>query len=324
MRTLLASGSGSARECLSKQLGQVAGRTSCQGPWYSTANLTFSFNPLKVRMPQRANLSFQISNPLGAADLMLHGNNKLHGWGQMPMPQSQLLYVRGFDPATNKYRYEVNERFGATAINQTASRLPVTLTAMMRVDVGPTFERQTLTRMLNNGRRTGNPAQKTPEPILKNYGSQGVMNPMAQILRQADTLELTGIQADSIAVLNRGYTLKLDSLWGPVAKFFAGLPDQYDEGEAYERYRMARQASVDALIKLAPTIKAVLNETQLRKLPTFVTPFLDTRYLASIRTGTAGGGLGPMMMGPGMAIPAGASFTGGGGGPVQVIRIGTP
>src|SRR5262249_13633628 len=148
----------------------------------------------------------QISNPLGAADLLLHGDNKLHGWGQMPIPQSQLLYVRGFDPATNRYTYEVNQTFGATSISQTASRLPVTLTVMMRIDVGPTFERQMLTQMLDGGRASG--GQKTPELALKTYGSIGVMNPMAQILRQADTLELSGIQADSIAVLNRAYTLK--------------------------------------------------------------------------------------------------------------------
>ncbi|HEY9230121.1 MAG TPA: hypothetical protein VIP11_25945, partial [Gemmatimonadaceae bacterium] len=324
MRSLLATGSASARDCLAKQMGRVADRSSCEGPWYSTANLSFSFNPLKVRMPQRANLSFQISNPLGAADLLLHGDNKLHGWGQMPQPQSALLYVRGFDPATNKYKYEVNQRFGATSINQTASRLPVMLTAMLRVDVGPTFERQQLTQMLDRG-RTAN-GQKAPELMLKTYGSVSVMNPMAQILRNADTLELTGPQADSIAVLNRNYTIKLDSLWSQVAKYLAALPERYDQGEAYERYRSARQAGVDALMKVAPSIKSLLTEAQFRKLPTFVTPFLDQRYLASIRSGTAGGGLGAMMMGGGMAMPAGGVFMGGGGGgaEVRIIRTGTP
>jgi hypothetical protein len=323
IKSLLENGSGSARACLKSQLGRAAGRSSCEGPWYSTANLSFSFNPLKVRMPQRTNLSFQISNPLGAADLLFHGDDHLHGWGQLPQPQNQLLYVRGFDPATSRYTYEVNKRFAATSINQTASRLPVMLTAMMRVDVGPTFERQMLTRFLNQG-RNGSGGQKTPEAFLKNYGSGGVQNPMAQILRQADTLELTGPQADSIAILNRQYTIKLDSLWTPVAKYWASLPDHYDEGEAYERYQVARRGSVDALIKVVPTIKAMLTEAQMRKLPTFVTPFLDTRYLASIRTGTAGGAFGgPMMMGPGMAMPAGAAIGGGGGG-MTIIRVGTP
>jgi len=321
IRSLLESGSGSARECLKSQLGHLAGRSSCEGPWYSTANLSFSFNPLKVRMPQRANLSFQISNPLGAADLLLHGDNNLHGWGQSPQPQSQLLYVRGFDPATNRYKYEVNKRFGATAITQTASRLPVVLTAMMRVDVGPTFERQMLTRMLDAG-RNGRGGQKAPEIQLKTYGSFGVQNPLAQILRQADTLELTGEQADRIAVLNRQYTIKVDSLWTPVAKYLAALPDDYDQSEAYERYQIARRGSVDALIAIVPTIRSMLTEAQMRKLPTFVTPFLDTRYLASIRTGTAGGGMGAIMMGGGggMALPA----MGAGGGDRQIIRIGTP
>src|SRR5207247_9616699 len=108
MQALLSSGSRSARDCLSKQLGHIAGRFSCEGPWTSTANMSFTFNPLKVRMPQRATLSFNVSNPLGAADLLLHGESKLHGWGQQATPDQALLYVRGFDPASQRYRYEVN------------------------------------------------------------------------------------------------------------------------------------------------------------------------------------------------------------------------
>ena len=39
-------------------------------------------------------------------------------------------------------------------------------------------------------------------------------------------------------------------------------------------------------------------------LPTYVTPYLDTRFLASVRSGTTGTGLGMIMMpGGGMAVP---------------------
>ena len=319
MRSLLATGSRSARDCLEKQLGQIATRNSCQGPWTTTANLTFSFNPVKVRMPQRANISFQISNPLGAADVLLHGESRLHGWGQTFVPTTQLLFVRGFDPSANRYKYEVNPRFGATALSQTATRLPVTLTAMLRVDVGPTRERQGLTQMLDRGRATG--GQKVPEIMFKAmYGSGGVINPMAQILRQADTLELTAVQADSIAVLNRAYTIKLDSIWSPVTKYLAALPDKYDQDEAYDRYRTAREASVDALIRIAPAVRGLLTGDQMRKVPAFITTYLDTRYLASVRSGTAGTGLGMMMMPGGMAIPAGM----GDRGMVIEVRKGSP
>jgi hypothetical protein len=275
--------------------------------------MSITFNPVKVRMPQRATLSFQIANPLGAADLLMHGEGKLRGWGQFSMPDPSLLAVRGFDPQTRRYSYDVNQRFGSTLPAFTAFRAPVTVTAMMRFDLGPTRERQALTQQLDRGRKTE--GTKAAEPMLKAvYGSGGIMNPMATILRQADTLELTGVQADSIATLNRWYVIRLDSIWSPVAKYLAALPDKYDQDEAYARYRKAREASVDMLIKVAPDIKTLLTADQRRKLPSFVSSYLEPRYLASIRSGTAGGA--GMMMFPG----GGRMMPGGGGERTIIIR----
>ena len=318
MQSLLNSATGGARDCLMKQLGNLAARNSCQGPWTSQATMSLSFNPLKFRMPQRATLSLQIGNPLGAADLLLHGNDKLRGWGQFSFPDPNLLAVRGFDPTTKRYTYDVNQRFGSTLPALTAVRAPVTVTAMMRFDLGPTRERQALTQQLDRGRTLkGN---KAPEPMLRAiYGSGGIPNPLATILRQADTLGLTGPQADSVATMNRRYVVSLDSIWAPVAKYMAALPDNYDKDEAYARYRRAREASVDMLIRLVPAIKSVITPGQRRKLPPLIASYLDTRYLASIRSGTAGAGNG-MMMFPGgmMMMPAGGG--GGGGGQVIIIR----
>jgi hypothetical protein len=155
------------------------------------------------------------------------------------------------------------------------------------------------------------------------YGTTGgVMNPLSSILRQADTLQLTGAQADSIATLNRTYVIRLDSIWSPVAKYLASLPDKYNQDDAYRRYQRAREASVDMLIRLAPDIKRLLTPEQRRKLPAVVASYLDTRYLASIRSGTAGAGGGPMMFPGGMfTMPVGGMRTGGGGGGGDVIII---
>jgi hypothetical protein len=321
MQSLLSGATGNARECLQKQLGALAERNSCQGPWISQATMSLSFNPLKFRMPQRATLSFQISNPLGAADLIAHGNDRLRGWGQFAFPDPTLLAVRGFDPATQRYKYDVNQRFGSTLPALTAVRAPVTVTAMMRFDLGPTRERQALTQQLDRGRTLrGN---KAPEPMLKAiYGGGGIPNPLSTILRQSDTLELTGPQADSIATMNRRYVISLDSIWAPVAKYLAALPDNYNKNEAYARYQRAREASVDMLIKVVPDIKRLLTPGQVRKLPTFISSYLDTRYLASIRSGTAGAGAnGPMMMGSGIFTAPAGGGPGGGGGGGQVIII---
>ena len=320
IRELLASGSGPAKECLTSQLGRLAERNSCQGPWTSSANLSISFNAVKVRMPQRATLSFSVSNPLGGADLLLHGENKLHGWGQFAFADPTLLYVRGFDPATNRYKYEVNPRFGSTNPQFQTFRAPVTLTMQIRVDVGPSRERQTLTQMLDRGRsREG---QKAPEPMLKAmYGTGGVLNPMAQLLRQSDTLELTGPQADSLASMNRGYNIRLDSIWSPVAKYLAALPEHYDQSDAYHTYKTAREATVDLLITLAPRINSLLTDEQKRKLPSLVASHLDKRYLAGIRSGTAGNTGGGVFMG---AFMGGFGGGGGGGGGERVIIRGGP
>ncbi|MEP6619643.1 MAG: TonB-dependent receptor [bacterium] len=312
MKDLLANGSGPAKDCLASQLGKLAERNSCQGPWTSSANMSISFNPMKVKMPQRATLSFAVSNPLGAADLILHGNNNLRGWGQTSFSDPTLLYVKGFDPQTNRYKYEVNPRFGSTNPTFQSFRSPVTLTMQIRVDVGPTRERQVLTQQLDRGR--GRDGQKTPEPMLKAmYGTGGVLNPMAQLLRQGDTLELTGPQADSLASMNRSYTIRLDSIWTPVAREFANLPEKYDQGAAYDRYKGAREASVDLLIKLAPAISSMLTDDQKRKIPALVASHLDVRYLQGIRSGTQGNTGGGVFMG---------GFMGGmgGGGQTLIMR----
>jgi hypothetical protein len=316
MQELLATAPDRVRDCLTSQTGQLAERNSCSGPWTHSANLSISFNPLKVRMPQRATLSFAVSNPLGAADLLLHGNDNLRGWGQNPFPDNTLLQVRGFDPATQRFRYEVNRRFGSTNPQFSAFRTPVTVTAMLRFDIGPTRERQALAQQLNLGRTVD--GNKMPEQMLRAiYGNGGgLINPVATIMRQSDTLQLTGPQADSLATLNRWYLIRLDSIWTPIARRLAALPDRYDEGDAYADYRQGRRATVDLLKHLAPAIKGLLNDGQRRKLPALVSSYLDPRYLASIRSGTAGGGGGGFPGGGGpIALPAG-----GGGQSVTIVR----
>jgi hypothetical protein len=122
-----------------------------------------------------------------------------------------------------------------------------------------------------------------------------VPNPLAVILRQQDTLQLTAGQADSIAVMNRRYTYRSDSLWAPVGQYLGSLGNAFNLDEAYDRYMRARRAQVDMLMRLAPAVNALLTPEQKRRLPPQVVNFLDHRYLLSIRNGTntfVGGGGG--------------------------------
>ncbi|HEY4132014.1 MAG TPA: hypothetical protein VGM50_15490, partial [Gemmatimonadaceae bacterium] len=270
------------------------------------------FNPVRVRMPQRTMLSFSIANPLGGADLLLHGQNHIHGWGQFVLPDNQLLYVRGFDPQSRRFTYQVNPRFGSTSPAASALRNPVAITAMVRVDLGPTRERQTLTRTLDRGRAEIG-TKVTASELRAMYATGGLINPMAIILRSSDSLKLSGKQADSIAALNRWYLIRLDSIWSPVVRDYAALPDRYSQSAAYRRYVRAREGSVDLLIKLAPMLNGLLTSAQRRKLPALTASHLDTRYLAAVRAGT------PNLSAPVFPPPAGVGAErggarGGGGG----------
>jgi hypothetical protein len=303
MSQLLASTSHAARDCLEKQFGQIATRNSCRGPWTSNASLNVTLDRAKFRMPQRATISFSVSNPLGAADLLVNGSGNLHGWGQNLSPDQALLYVRGFDPNTRRYTYEVNQRFGAVRPQLLVLRNPATLTATVKYDLGAVRERQNLRMQLGNGRTQ--PGTRFPEQAFRSLGTQGVPNPMATILRQQDSLHLTSRQADSIAAMNRRYTYRTDSIWAPVAKYLAGLPAHFDEGAAYDRYLLARHAQIDMLIHLVPAIRTLLSDEQRRKLPPQIVNVLDPRYLVSVRNGTglyvggSGFGGGPGGFGPG-------------------------
>lgn len=286
--SLIESGSRAARVCLSQQVNQIARRNSCQGPWASTSNLTIGFNPIKFRLPQRLNVSLYVNNAFGAADLLLHGESKMKGWGQAPLPDQTLLFVRGFDASNKQFRYDVNPRFGATSQSQTLTRNPVVVTAQFRLDVGYARERQLLTQSLDKGR--SRPGILPTDAELRSMGGTLIPpNPMTLILQQTDSLKLTREQADSLATINREYSMSFENIWMPVATKLAALPVKYDRGEAYQEYRRAREATIDELIKLAPTVRSMLSKPQLRQLPTQALTSLDTRYLASVRSSTTGG-----------------------------------
>mgnify|MGYP001546150114 CR=1 FL=1 len=74
------------------------------------------------------------------------------------------------------------------------------------------------------------------------------------------------------------------------SNYLASLPYHYDHGDAYARYRRAREASLDLLLTIFPTVHILLTSKQLRLLPDYIRAYLDSQYLSSIRSGTMGVG----------------------------------
>ncbi|HEX4681614.1 MAG TPA: hypothetical protein VH277_02830, partial [Gemmatimonadaceae bacterium] len=286
MRSVLANGAPSARACLERQLGELSSAGSCTAPWSAIAGLTIKFNPQKIGLPKRLTATLSVQNPLGIADLALHGSTNAHGWGQAIAPDENLLFVRGFDPLTRQFRYEVNQRFGSTRPQQSSGQALPFISLSFNLDVGVPRERQLLAQRLDMGRgRTGT---RQSSESMKMLGTSTIPNPMRMILDQQDSLRLDRRQADSLATLSYAFNVVADSIWTPVANALSGLGEAYDGGAAYHRYVIARERTVDYLLTLVPHVKRVLTASQRRKLPPQIANYLDERVLRYLRSSTAG------------------------------------
>jgi hypothetical protein len=275
-------GTSSARACLRRQVGRVAARASCQAPWTTNGGLIVKFNPQKIGLPKRVGVVLQLQNPFALADLVVHGGGDVRGWGQNIPPDENLLYVRGFDPVAQQFRYEVNHRFGSTRPQQATTHALPYVSLGVTLDVGLARERQLLTQRLNIGRER--PGSKLPAESMKQLGTSSIPNPMAMILAQADSLNLTRKQADSLAFLSHLFATYADSMWTPVASHLAGLPESYRRGDAYDQYVTARERTVDYLLAIVPNVKGLLTSSQRRKLPPQIANYLDSRVLRFVRS----------------------------------------
>jgi len=128
MQNLLTYAPSSVRDCLTKQLGVVAGKASCEAPWSTSLSLRVSLFSQALKIPDRATVSLGIANPLTGIDALVHGSDNLHGWGAPASTDATLLYVRGFNTTTNRYIYDVNPRFGSSRQANSVNIAPLQLT----------------------------------------------------------------------------------------------------------------------------------------------------------------------------------------------------
>jgi len=146
MTRLLDRTPGSIRACLTRQLGRVAARNSCRGPWSPSLDAHVEIIARGDVDSRRLLVAVTASNLTAGLDYLLHGAGGLRGWGQYPLVDGTLLQVRGFDPAARAFRYEVNPNFGRRPAGLDARRA-FALIVSARVAVGADPRYQPLERM---------------------------------------------------------------------------------------------------------------------------------------------------------------------------------
>ncbi|OLB54807.1 MAG: hypothetical protein AUI13_11095 [Gemmatimonadetes bacterium 13_2_20CM_2_69_23] len=209
MRTLIAGAPGAVRRCLESQLARVAARNSCTGPWQPSLDLQLSWRPAWFGLERRLTLSLLTVNLMGGLDEWLHGTAKLHGWGYATAPDPVLLYVRGFDPASARFRYAVNGRFGASSAGNGGVTVPFQIGLQARLTLGPNRTRDRL-RASERGATAGADSAAAPHLDASTPARPPLPNPVARIMSFRDSLGLSVEQvaalraiADSLDVLSQ-------------------------------------------------------------------------------------------------------------------------
>jgi hypothetical protein len=264
MQTLLEGAPSSVRACLSRQLARVAERNSCTGPWSASLDAQAHFDLHRLGLPRGARATLSAVNLLGGIDQLLHGSN-VRGWGQVASPDPVLLSVMGFDPAAQRFRYAVNQRFGDTRPARTVVRAPTQLTLQFSLPLGPNEERQQLRHAISRvepGRRV----RRSAREIRQLYAVSA--SPVAlSLIQERDKIGLTSEQITQIVAIEREHRESMDSLWKPTAEHLAALPEPFNERLALNHVRAAQRVQREFLVRYVLSLREVLTPHQLEQLP---------------------------------------------------------
>ncbi|HEY7898855.1 MAG TPA: carboxypeptidase-like regulatory domain-containing protein [Gemmatimonadaceae bacterium] len=266
-RSLLSSASQNVRSCLTRQLDQAAGRNSCEGPWTTALNAQLSFSGLLPVTGKYGRISLALSNPLGGLDQLLHGADRLRGWGTAAYPDPVLYIPTGFDPATARFKYAVNPRFGDTRPTNTLLRAPFRVTLDISLTLGRSLDQQQLDRWIMPGRQGRKGPKLSVKELVRRY-SRNVPDPYSMILEQSDSLLLTPGQSAALEKADTAYRARIDTLWKSLSEYLYALPDDFKPADALKRQGDDVQAAWDLTkADLEKSLPAILSPIQMKLLP---------------------------------------------------------
>lgn len=262
MARLLATAPASARDCLLAQMGTVAGRNTCHGVWQPTFDFQANLRPnLGQSVGRRLNFMVSAINPLAGLDQLLHGTDKLHGWGQRSRPDPMLLYVRGFDARQQRFIYEVNQRFGDNPAARAAIRQPFMVGLQARFQIGPDRQRELMQQRL---RALGGGAKGID---MRAIVDRVAPNPATTIIGMKHTLNLTAAQVAALRTIADSLDLQTDTLVKELENQRATAANGGDLATIFPIIRPKLQQARNAYLAALQRVRAVLTPEQWAALP---------------------------------------------------------
>lgn len=304
---LLSHAPGGAAACLRKQMGRVAGANSCRTDWQARLDLNMNFNP-----PQ----SFGWGDRLRITTNMVNASGalvRLFGLEDTPLGRSaastsvdsRLLYVTGFDPATKRYTYRVNQLFGEPQDFGTARRRSPPFQVQLGVEYkfgGPPT--QPMSRSLGLLTPKGEPV--LTEAQIKDKLARSRRDPIAPILARKDSLALAPEQLAGLQAINAEFTAKTDTLLAPVIEYVLKKGKRVTDQDLSPKMSKATTGISRATAEALTKAMALLTPAQRAK----IAPAPGAR--PGMMAAPQGTGEGPR--------PGGAPVKIGGGSGVEIIK----
>ncbi len=301
MQRLISDATGGARDCLLSQVGRVAQRNSCTGPWQYSLDFQMNWRPTQFGLNRRLTVSLVTQNFLRGVDELLHGVDGAKGWGLAARPDNTLLYVAGFNQATQQYAYSVNERFGSTAGTATAYRPPFQIGINMRLTIGPDRGRAALDAMRGGGGRGpggpgggfggdggfGRPNMGSIAAGMLARLDSALPNPASAALDLRDSLRLTPQQIRLLEPLRDSLLARNRASRDSMRALLAAAGNNPDPQRLMPALRPQFEALRNSVSEASVTVRAILTEEQWAKMP------------EAVRNFQAGQGFGPRPGQPG-------------------------
>jgi hypothetical protein len=218
LNELIANAPGVARSCLTSQFGRMAGASTCRMPWQFRMDVQASLSPPSSwPYSDRLRVTFNTQNASGGLVRLLGLQNTPLGQSTLSTtPINTLLYVSGFDPATNSYKYRVNQTFGQ-AQNYGSLRQRF---APMQMVVGMEYKfGGPVLNPLSRSMGFREAAGKDPLTDAQRSAAVGRLkkDPAAPMLRFRDSLGLAPAQLAELGALSKEYNARADSALTPLS-----------------------------------------------------------------------------------------------------------
>jgi len=265
MRALIANGSPTARGCLMANLGHVAPRNGCRGPWTQSLNIQWT-PPLPGRWGYRVKPNVYMENVLAGVDQLVHGNS-LRGWGSPATPDPVLLVPRGFDAANNRFNYDVNPRFADTRPGRTLLRNPFRIVLDFSFELSTDYSLQKLRRAVEPVRGPTGWQRRSADSLTAFYLGR-TSDIYKMLVEQSDSLFLSRAQVASLDSADAIFSRQVREVYVPLGEFLAR--GQGGAGKAELDSAKTTEKSYWKIFWVQPEIAAaIVTPSQRELLPFF-------------------------------------------------------